>query len=209
MPPDFDHVLQIKVTLREIEPPVWRRIQVPSDYTFWDLHVAIQDAMGWTDSHLHEFQVELPVSGDAIRLGIPGDEFDDEAEIVPGWDVPVADLLTLSNRHVRYVYDLGDDWQHDVFLEKILPREENVPLPRCLAGERACPLEDCGGPDGYERFLEVTSNPQHEIYVALSKSLVGSFDPEEFDLDDVEFEDPRERWKEMFENDGDSTGLLN
>ncbi len=83
--------LQFKVTLAEVEPPVWRRIEVPADYSFWDLHVAIQDAMGWLDYHLHVFEVRNPTSGKIDEIGIPDEDgLDFDAPHVPGWEVAIA-----------------------------------------------------------------------------------------------------------------------
>ncbi len=193
MPGDFERVYQFKVTLRGIRPPIWRRIQVPETYTFWELHVAIQDAMGWTDTHLHEFVMVDPSSGAACRIGIPDEEFD--TGVLPGWEVKIADFFSFENRVARYIYDFGDDWEHVVRLEKILPRQKGVNYPVCLAGRRACPPEDCGGVWGYEELLEAIRDPNHERHHEMLEWVGGEFDPEAFDPREVSFDDPEERLK--------------
>ncbi len=99
----FDHALQVKVTLKGISPPIWRRVQVPCTYTFWDLHVAIQDAMGWLDCHLHLFRLRDSVSGKDFLVGIPDDGgLVDDLEILAGWDIPVVLYLSLAGRAVTW-----------------------------------------------------------------------------------------------------------
>jgi len=183
----FTKVYQIKVTLRDIRPPIWRYIQVPETYTFWDLHVAIQDAMGWSDCHLHEFEMLDPSSGLRVNIGIPNEDFGEE--IFPEWEQKIADYFSMENRSVNYTYDFGDSWEHAVQLEKILPRENNVNYPRCVNGKRACPPEDCGGIWGYEEICRGESEFQEEYE---------DYDPEHFDLKEIIFDDPDRRRKTSF-----------
>ena len=187
-------VYQFKITLKGIKPPIWRRIQVPETYTFWDLHVAIQDAMGWTDTHLHHFEIKNPSTGAREEIGIPGDDFFD-VEIHPGWKWKIARYFTIKNDKALYVYDYGDDWQHSVKLEKILPRNENSEYPVCTGGARECPPEDCGGIWGYADFLEAIMDPQHSSHKEMLEWVGGHFDPEAFDKEDIIFDDPKERLK--------------
>ncbi len=195
----FNQVYQFKVALQGIKPSIWRRIQVPETYSFWDLHVAIQDAMGWEDYHLHEFSMIDPETGIQLRIGIPdvGDAFRDEV-ILPGWKMKVADLFSMEDKVVFYVYDFGDSWVHRVRLEKILPRDTSVTYPICIAGKRACPPEDCGGVWGYEYLLEIIKNPQHKEYRHMLNWLGGKFDSEHFDMKDIRFDDPEKRRKTAF-----------
>ncbi|MDN7024153.1 plasmid pRiA4b ORF-3 family protein [Methanoculleus sp. FWC-SCC1] len=187
----FENVYQFKITLREIRPPIWRRIQVPETCSFWDLHVAIQDAMGWTDAHLHEFRMRDPRSGGNVDIGYPN-EF--SGETLLGWRTAIADFFSPENPRAVYTYDFGDDWEHLVVLEKILPKEPGIPYPRCIKGKRACPPEDIGGVWGYYDLLEDLKNPgardgdedEWDAY---------EFDPEEFDCADVSFDDPKKRLK--------------
>jgi hypothetical protein len=188
-------VYQFKITLKHIKPPIWRRIQVPDAYTFWDLHVAIQDAMGWYDGHLHAFEVVKPKTGFMEDIGIPDDDSGWGApRIIAGWKRKIARYFNEENAKARYVYDFGDDWVHDIRLEKILPMDKDAVYPICLAGKRACPPEDCGGPWGYEDLLEIISNPEHEQYEETVEWLGREdFDPDYFDRTEVVFADPAQR----------------
>src|SRR5262245_50269624 len=108
-------VLQFKITLQNTDPPIWRRLRVPANYTFWDLHVAIQDCMGWTDTHLHAFRIPPPLRGEPLEIGIPDEE--DPNRCMPGWEVKVLAYLNEPGSRADYKYDFGDGWEHDVFLE--------------------------------------------------------------------------------------------
>jgi hypothetical protein len=194
----YSRVYQFKITLKGTKPPVWRKILVPETYTFWDLHVAIQDAMGWLDYHLHEFTIMNPLTGLVDRIGIPDEDFLDQEEAYPGWTKKVADHFSPQNPRADYCYDFGDDWQHAVKLEKIMPREAGVRYPICVGGKRACPPEDCGGTLGYEEFLTIIKDPFHEEYESTLEWAGGAFDPERFDPAGVLFADPQKRWKMAF-----------
>ena len=195
MKKQFNQVYQFKITLEEIDPPIWRRIQVPETYSFWDLHVAIQDAMGWTDSHLHQFEMTNPKTREEVDIGIPDEEWEDEAVTLAGWDIKIADYFSQENSSAIYIYDFGDNWEHTIKLEKILPQAEKTEYPICLEGERACPPEDCGGVWGYVDLLETISDPENEEYEETLEWLADDFDPEYFDPLDVYFDDPEERRK--------------
>jgi hypothetical protein len=194
----FDRVYQFKITLKDIAPPIWRRIQVPDIYTFWDLHVAIQDALGWLDYHLHEFEMKSPSKGRKVRIGIP-DEDGFDRSIYPGWKLRISDYFAMDNKKARYLYDFGDGWEHNVVLEKILPRETGKQYPACIDGKRACPPEDCSGAHGYEHLLEVIMDPSHAEYQELIEWLGDDFEPERFQCEEVYFWDPQQRWKIAFE----------
>jgi len=185
----FKHVYEFRVALREIRPPIWRRIRVPETYTFWDLHVAIQDAMGWLDYHLHEFRMKNPSVGLQVRIGIPDEDGWDEDDTLPGWEHKIAAYFTIENSRARYLYDFGDDWMHEVRLEKILPREDGVRYPVCVGGRRACPPEDCGGIYGYQEIVNGESEFQ-EHYL--------DYRPEAFEPSAVHFDDPGMRWRVAF-----------
>jgi len=191
-------VLQFKVRLQDIEPAVWRRIQVPANYTFWDLHVAIQDAMGWKDYHLHEFRLDETSPHELLRIGIPDDEFPHERPTLPGWGVRIAPYFTVEGARAAYVYDFGDSWEHVLEFEGAHPREARGRYPRCIAGARACPPEDVGGTPGYEEFLAAIADPEHEQHEDMLRWAGGSFDPEAFSAERVCFDDPRMRWRLAF-----------
>lgn len=189
----FSNVYQFKIVLQEIKPLIWRRIQVPEHYSFWDLHVAIQDSMGWLDYHLHKFHIKNNPTRELEFIGIPDEDFDDEMAVLPGWEVPIKDFFTLENKKILYEYDFGDCWEHMILLEKILPKSPNVKYPICIAGARACPPEDCGGTMGYKNLLKIIGDPQHEEYVPTMEWLGGSFEPEKFNPSEVKFENPGRR----------------
>ena len=189
--------LQFKVTLLDVDPPVWRRIQVPAAYSFWDLHVAIQDAMGWLDYHLHQFKLSTG-SDSPVVIGIPDDEFPSGRETLPGWEIPVARYLANPGDKAKYEYDFGDGWEHDILLEATVPPLAGATYPRCIEGEHACPPEDCGGPFGYGEFVKAISDPAHDRHQELLEWVGGAFAPDEFDARSIEFDDPAERWELAF-----------
>lgn len=195
-------ILQLKITLKNVKPPVWRRIQIPGDSTFFDLHVAIQDAMGWLDGHLHQFEVAGPVKGTRAFIGVPDEEFIAVEEKMPGWDVQVTAFLNPESPKAIYEYDFGDGWEHVIALEKTLDAEAGVTYPRCVSGRRNCPPEDCGGPWGYEDFLKAIQDPNHEMHQEMLEWIGGGFDPEAFDSRDVVFSDPRDRLDILLRNLG-------
>ena len=188
-----DSIYQFKITLQDSKPTIWRRIQVPEDYTFWDLHVAIQDAFGWADYHLHEFEIQQPTSKEKIKIGIPDEDFG--REILPDWKQKISDYFNLKNNSADYTYDFGDDWLHRILLEEILPSKKNINYPRCINGKRAGPPEDCGGIWGYEEFLDAIKNPKHEQYREMREWIGRDFDPEYFNPSEIVFDNPKKRLK--------------
>jgi hypothetical protein len=196
-----EHVCQFLVVLSNTDPLVWRRILVPRNYSFWDLHVAIQDAMGWQDYHLHEFIVRDSSTSRTARIGIPDDDMPDERPCLAGWKVPIEKLLTHGTDPVRYRYDFGDGWDHVVEFEDLVPADTRA-YPRCVAGAGACPPEDVGGTRGYAEFLRVIRNPRHPEHQAMLQWAGGTFDPHAFEPRAVKFDNPRQRWKVAFEHRG-------
>jgi hypothetical protein len=194
----FKNVYQFKITLKGIKPPIWRRIRVPETYTFWDFHVAIQDAMGWLDMHLHDFDIFSPRAGRRLIIGIPDEDFEIDRKTLAGWKHKISDYFSMDNKKSEYVYDFGDDWCHSVNLEKILPREAGVNYPVCTAGKRSCPPEDCGGVWGYYDLLDIITNPDDERYEEMLEWLEEDFDPEYFDVTEITFSDPQKRWDMAF-----------
>ena len=195
----YDQVYQFKITLKGTKPPIWRRILVPETYTFWDLHVTIQDAMGWDDYHLHEFTLLSPKTGRKVKIGIPSDEDADFGwEVLAEWNQKIAHYFSLDNSKADYVYDFGERWEHSIKLEKILPRETGVAYPRCIDGRGACPPEDCGGADGYQELLEAFNSSDPKQHQEAVMWLGEDFAPDDFDPNDVEFEDPDSRFKLAF-----------
>lgn len=192
-----NHVFQFKIELLEIIPLIWRRILVPADYNFWDLHVAIQDSMGWFDSHLHHFEIRGKGKRKETRIGIPDfDRMDDLEEVYPGWEIPVFtyDLGV----EAKYLYDYGDFWMHNIKLEGYIYREKGIKYPICIGGDRACPPEDCGSVSGYYNVIETLSNPENDDYEEMKTWVGENWNPEKFNKDDVSFENPYKRWNTAF-----------
>ncbi|MCD6501167.1 plasmid pRiA4b ORF-3 family protein [bacterium] len=183
---------QFKIELCNIEPKIWRRILVPEDYSFWDLHIAIQCAMGWEDCHLNEFIIDHPLTGVKVRIGYPRDELEDIKFVTDDYETPIKDYFNSKNRIAEYLYDFGDDWKHDIILEEIIEMNEPGELPKCLDGERACPPEDCGGVFGYCKIIEALEDIDNPKFVELLEKH-GDYAPEKFNKDEIIFDDPDER----------------
>lgn len=195
---NFNMVYQFKITLKNISPPIWRRISVPSSYTFWDLHVAIQDAFGWDGYHLHNFTKKDPQTGKLNIIEVPSEDSIGNSMRMVSFDETkekISDWFSKAGTALNYTYDFGDDWEHEVKLEEVLPREKNKRYPSCIGGKRACPPEDCGGPWGYKEFLVAIKNKKHERHIEMTEWIGGDFDPEYFDISEVSFEDPKEAWE--------------
>jgi Plasmid pRiA4b ORF-3-like protein len=176
--PATERLYQLKITLLDTRPSVWRRIQV-KDGPLDKLHEHIQTATGWTNSHLHHFIVGANYYGDPMLLhGGPGDlSYEDSTA------TKLSDILPKTGKRFRfgYEYDFGDSWRHQVLFEGCLRAEPGGRFPLCLDGERACPPEDVGGTWGYEEFLAALADPQHERHRECREWVGRSFDPEAFD----------------------------
>jgi len=169
--------LRLKITLDNVEPPIWRRVVVRDDLTFQQLHEVIQAAMGWEDCHMHQFELASP------RLVIGSEDvplFGEGPPMLPETGTRLSEMLG-RKRKFRYWYDFGDDWWHTIAIEKRLPAEPDGPAAELVAGERACPPEDCGGPWGYAGMLEAAADPAHPEHQNIREWL-GDFDPAAFDL---------------------------
>jgi hypothetical protein len=167
-------VYEIKVTLRGIRPPVWRRLHVAQGITLAELHDVIQRAFGWIGCHLHEFDVDgvhfEPAHSEADPMSY------DEARVT------LAALAPMPGAKLTYTYDFGDDWRHDVLFEKELPADPEVTYPICVKGRRATPPEDCGGRWGYAELLEALGDARHSRHAEMVQWAGGPIDPEAFDL---------------------------
>ncbi|CAN5131907.1 hypothetical protein BH23VER1_BH23VER1_27490 [soil metagenome] len=170
---------QIKVTLHHVRPPVWRRLIVPPDITLGLLHSVILDAMGWSGGHLHDF-------ADGMACYGPADDdpfgFGDDDDVIDESTVKLSSILRNPKDWFDHRYDFGDGWEHRIVLEKVVPATPIQPI-LCTAGKRACPPEDCGGPWGYQNFLEALADPKHDEHEEMSEWIGGDFDPEHFDLE--------------------------
>lgn len=170
-------IYQLKVTLRESHPPIWRRVLVPGSFSLYKLHRVIQLAMGWYDSHLHQYIID----GEYYSIPSPDD-----------WE-PVIDerrhTLEKIAHDVKckfiYEYDFGDSWEHEIVVEKIILPEPKEKYPLCVQGKGACPPEDVGGVWGYAGFLEAIRDPEHKEHDSYLEWIGGEFDPKALDLDEI------------------------
>ena len=169
-------IYQIKITIDNIHPPVWRRVLVSDKITLLELHDVIQGVFGWLNYHLHEFTINNVNYGDPANDELGNRYIQDEMM------VRLRTLNLKVGSRLIYVYDFGDGWGHTLVVEKIMELEKGLKLPQCVAGKRACPPEDVGGPWGYEGFLEALRNPQHEDHETYLEWSGGEFDPNAFDL---------------------------
>ncbi len=170
MTPNFKNVYQLKISLKYIRPPIWRRVLVPEDITLSDLHLVIQESMGWYNEHLYQFIIGGTYYG----------EFD-EYDVLDATKVRLRDVVPGEKAKFSYEYDFGDSWMHQITVEKIFPRDPNVLYPRCIGGRRECPPEDVGGVWGYSDLLEILKDPSHPEYEEMLDWVGDDFDPEYFD----------------------------
>lgn len=180
---------QFNVRLRHISPPVWRRILLKSDASFWDLHCAIQDCMAWKNLHMHEFMCENEESGESYHISIDDSDFRDDLNEK---NELIRNHLKSEGDSCLYTYDFGDGWEHMIELDAIITPEEGQTLPLCTDGSRACPPEDCGGPWGYEELLEALADPSHSEHKSMKEWIPENFDPEHFCCSEIKFSDDRE-----------------
>ena len=169
----------LKVTLRGVKPPIWRRIEVASEITLAELSTVLEAAMGWFGGHLHAFETN----------GVTYEPPDPEG----GLFRPTADeaehrlnsVLTSPTFKMRWGYDFGDGWQHTIVVEAIEPADDNASYPRCINGRRACPPEDCGGPWGFEELIDAVADPIHPRHNELAEWLPDNYDPAHFDANEI------------------------
>jgi len=171
-------VHQLKITLNNVKPPIWRRIEVASDTKLGDLSGILEAAMGWYGGHLHAFDV------DGTRYDTHNPHF--ESFGLEEDKYTLGTVLPSVGSKMRFEYDFGDGWEHNVMVEAINPVDAGAVYPRCLTGKRACPPEDCGGPWGYANLLEAIADPNHPDHEDLREWLPLDFDPAYFDLVETE-----------------------
>jgi Plasmid pRiA4b ORF-3-like protein len=184
---DKSGLYQLKITLKGSKPSIWRRVVVPGNMRLNRLHDVIQIAMGWTDSHLHQFIVGTRSA--CTYFGVP----DPEATYVGDKTLnerryAVADLAPNPKKKFIYEYDFGDSWEHEVTAEKILSRDPAFKYPVCLAGANACPPEDCGGIYGYYNKLDILADPKHPEHEDIKEWIGEDFDSTRFDLSEINTE---------------------
>ncbi|MBV8772236.1 MAG: plasmid pRiA4b ORF-3 family protein [Deltaproteobacteria bacterium] len=173
--PKAAEVIRLKVILRAIRPPIWRRLEVPSRASLRELHHAIQAAMGWGDQHLYAFEVDGRQYGDPARV----DDVTDDTQLT------VLGIMRSGVKRFNYIYDFGDTWEHQISIEGKRAAIGGRRYPTCVAGKRNCPPEDCGGIWGYRDFLAALANPSDPKAEDWSDWMEGDFDPEEFSIERV------------------------
>lgn len=178
----------LRIELLDVEPLVWRRVLVSNQWALASLHGYLQWVMGWTDSHAHEFEI-----GDGVvapdwwinEVGLDTDtsKYRDERRVSAA--AVVAELGPRGE--FEYRYDMGDGWRHRIVIESppTLATDTDLALPVCLSGENACPPEDVGGPPGYELFLQILGDREHEQHEDMVRWIGGVFDPKGFDLNRI------------------------
>ena len=174
-------IYQIQISLNYFKSKIWRRLLIPSDLLLSDFHKIIQTSMGWKNSHLHHFIKNQTFYSERLYDDDLWDDFDN----VDYRKIKISDLLKEENEKIIYEYDFGDSWNHDIILEKILTRDNQLKYPICLSGKMNCPPEDCGGIGGYSEMLEILKQPDHEEYESYIEWLGGEFDPEYFNMNEV------------------------
>lgn len=182
-------VYQIKISIKDIEPEIWRRIIIPSNITFYKFHKIIQTAFGWQDYHLFKFDFKDTVADIPDPDYTPGELYGENIKVLNAKRVKIDDLL-LERKNCAYTYDFGDNWEHEVVLENDFEAEEGIKYPLCIEGERHRPPEDVGGTGGYESFIEIINdknNPEQEEYLIWAEKDTNGrkFDPEYFYLREV------------------------
>jgi hypothetical protein len=171
--------VQLRVELKHVTPPVWRRVIVPETVTLAKLHSILQATMGWSDSHLHEYEIA------GVRYGMPDPDWPSDEPIQSDRRTKLKSIVESRIRRFIYLYDFGDGWEHEIILEDLIAPKTGGPRVRCTAGENACPPEDVGGEPGYESFLEAIRDPAHEEHEQMIEWIGYAFDPAAFDINAV------------------------
>jgi hypothetical protein len=200
-------IFRFLILMRFIKPTIWRSIELDEDATFWDLHMAIQDVMSWDNAHLHEFIISDPHTKHDLVIGISiDDRFMDPGEQPdPAWMRELSSVFIDIGEKATYRYDFGDGWECDVILEGMFLSPKKVKYPRCVAGERAAPPENCGGVGGYYGLLEVLADPNDEEHKDILRWLKGTrprkdpYEPEVFEPDKVKFHNAQKMLEIMLE----------
>ncbi|CAN5906795.1 hypothetical protein BH11BAC7_BH11BAC7_22270 [soil metagenome] len=171
-------IFQFKITLQNSDPKIWRRFQVKDSISFYELHLVIQNVMGWTNSHLYQF-----IHNKNQFIGNP--EMNDWAEMTDAGEINLSEIFTKAKMKMRYEYDFGDGWNHELTLEKIVEADKKQTYPFCLKGENNCPPEDCGGIWGFYEKLEILADKKHPDYEDMLDWIGDEYDPGFFDLVEI------------------------
>lgn len=175
-------IVQLKIQLKDIrKPPAWRKVLVPAQFSFEQLHQVIQAAFGWSDRHLYAFSPKG--YGSSPEIGVPDDTWGNN-DIINSKKIKLSEILSIKGQKFTYIYDFGDDWEHKITVEEVI--DKKAIKAQLISGKGACPPEDCGGVWGYEDLLSVVNDPKHEEYEEMREWLgleEGEFwDVNEFDL---------------------------
>jgi hypothetical protein len=176
------NIYQIKVTLLGTKPPIWRRLLVPASMTLAKLHDVLQTAMGWAGGHMHEFRTA------DRHFGMPDPEDRSMGmQVENERSIRLSSVLRRAGAKLIYTYDFGDNWEHAVVLEKLLPAQLSLDLeyPICIDGKLACPPDDCGGIPGYYELIEALADPEHDRHEEISEWISDGFDPQAFSVENV------------------------
>lgn len=186
-------IYDLKVTLIDSGPVIWRRILIAGDANLGFLHAVLQIAMGWTNSHLHQFEDSNSRYTDP---GLDEDSIDDANPPFSEFEFLVSDVLLEKGALLQYLYDFGDSWDHLIEVENIM--KESSPYngyPVCVDGARACPPEDCGGIHGYSDLCDIMEDPENEEYEETLEWLGGSFNPDAFNIKETNRYLKKLKWK--------------
>ncbi len=177
----MDRIIQMKITLQRTKPSIWRRVLVDKTITFEKLHHINQIAMGWTNSHLYEFDFK------SYRIAELNEEFDGDYKnkTMDSSTVTLESIITVPEVKFNYIYDFGDSWEHQIIVEKFLPYDTKTNYPICLDGKLNCPPEDCGGIPGFCNLLEIIGNKKHPEREEMLEWLGEQYDAEHFDKDEI------------------------
>ena len=176
------NIYQIKVTLLGTKPAIWRRLLVPASMTLAKLHDVLQTAMGWAGGHMHEFRTA------DRHFGIPDPEDRSMGmQVENERSIRLSSVLRSAGTKLIYTYDFGDNWEHAVVLERLLPAQLSLDLeyPICIDGKLACPPDDCGGIPGYYELIEALADPEHDRHEEISEWISDGFDPQAFSVENV------------------------
>jgi hypothetical protein len=171
-----DLIIRVSITLLDVDPAIWRRIEAPANLSLEGLHDVIQVVIGWADCHLHHFQIG------SLRYGAP---MPDDVDTQDGRKVKLATLIDDGERAFEYVYDYGDEWRCVVVLEAAAAMIPGLAYPRLIEGARRGPPEDVGGPWGYGEFLEAIADPKHKRHAELLEWCGGDFDPQQLNITEI------------------------
>ena len=167
-----DTIARLKITLDDVRPAVLRRIEVPFDIRLDRLHLAIQAAMGWTNTHLYEIRAR------DVGWSTPDADADWGNDFLDARKARLGDVLEdLGTKTLKYLYDFGDGWEHTIKIERLTDPEPGIVYPRLTEVSGRCPPEDCGGPWGYAELIEAIKDPKHERHDELTEWIGDDFDP--------------------------------